>query len=88
MAVLAELQFLTPTAALVALAAIVPLAVLALADRRSARVRRLLGLPPTGLGARLVVPVAVCAVCGLVAFAAAQPVYRRSQRCLLSGSPR
>jgi hypothetical protein len=76
MAVLGELQFLTPTAALVALAAVVPLVVLALADRRSGRTRRLLGLPPTGLGARLIVPVAVCAVCGLVAFAAAQPVVR------------
>ena len=76
MAVLGELQFLTPTAALVALAAIVPLIVLALADRRSGRTRKLLGLPPAGLRARIVVPVAVCAVCGLVAFAAAQPVVR------------
>src|SRR5436190_2585272 len=76
MGVVAELQFLTPTAALVALAAIVPLAVLAFADRRAARTRTLLGLPPTGAVARLVVPVAVCAVCGLVAFAAAQPVMR------------
>jgi hypothetical protein len=76
MAVLAELQFLTPTAALVALAAIVPLAVLALTDRRSGRTRRLLGLPATGLAARLVLPIAVCGVCGLVAFAAAQPIVR------------
>jgi hypothetical protein len=76
MRVLAELQFLTPTAALIALGALLPLAVLALADRRSTRVRGVLGLPAAGLAGRLVVPVAVCAVCGLVAVAAAQPVVR------------
>jgi hypothetical protein len=73
---LAELQFLTPEAALVALGALVPLAALAFADRRSGRVRKMLGLPEEGLGGRLVVPLALCAVCGLLAFAAAQPVLR------------
>jgi hypothetical protein len=76
MGLLAELQFLTPEAALVALGALVPLAVFAFANRRSARVRELLGLPEEGRGGRLVVPLAVCAVCGLLAFAAAQPVLR------------
>jgi hypothetical protein len=76
MAPLAELQFLTPEAALISLAALLPLAVLAFAERRSARVRRLLGLPTAGIGGRLLVPVAVCALCGLLAFAAAQPVVR------------
>jgi hypothetical protein len=72
----AVLQFLTPQGALVALGALVPLAALALAERRSARVRKLLGLETAGLGGRLVVPVAVCTFCGLLAFAAAQPVVR------------
>jgi hypothetical protein len=76
MGLLADLQFLTPEAALVALGALVPLAALAFADRRSARVRNMLGLPGAGLGSRLVVPLSVCAVCGLLAFAAAQPVVR------------
>lgn len=76
MRLVADLQFLTPTAALVALGALVPLAVLALADRRSTRVRTALGLPAAGLAGRLVVPVAVCAACALVAVAAAQPVVR------------
>jgi hypothetical protein len=76
MGVVAGLQFLTPTAALVALGALLPLAVLALADRRSTRLRTILGLPAAGLAGRLVVPVAVCAACGLVAVAAAQPVVR------------
>jgi hypothetical protein len=76
MRVLADLQFLTPTAALVALGALLPLAALALADRRSTRVRSVLGLPAAGLAGRIVAPVAVCAACGLVAVAAAQPVVR------------
>jgi hypothetical protein len=76
MGLLAELQFLTPEAALVALAALVPLALVALGDRRSARVRKLLGLAEEGFESRVVVPVAVCAACGLLAVAAAQPVVR------------
>jgi hypothetical protein len=76
MAALAELQFLTPEAALVALGALVPLAALAFAGRRSAGVRKVLGLPEAALRGRLVVPLAVSAVCGLLAFAAAQPVLR------------
>ena len=38
--------------------------------------RTLLGLPAAALPGRLVVPVSVCAACGLVAVAAAQPVVR------------
>jgi hypothetical protein len=76
MGVVAELQFLTPVAALVALGAVVPIVVLALADRRAARVRAALGLPAAAPAARLVVPAAACALCGLLAFAAAQPVVR------------
>jgi hypothetical protein len=76
MGVLAELQFLTPVAALVALAVLVPLAAMAVADRRSTRVRTVLGLPAAAFARRAAVPVAVCAACGLVAVAAAQPVVR------------
>ena len=76
MGVLGELSFLTPAAALVALGALVPLAVLLLTKRRAASVRRVLGLPDGSRAARLQVPVAVCAICGLVAVAAAQPVVR------------
>jgi hypothetical protein len=76
MGVVAELQFLTPVAALVALGALVPLAVLAVSDRRAARVRAALGLPADDLRSQLAVPVAVCVLCGLLAFAAAQPVVR------------
>jgi hypothetical protein len=76
MGVLADLRFLTPAAGLVALGVLVPLAALLLSERRAARVRALLGLPQARLAGRLQAPVAVCAVCGLVAIAAAQPVVR------------
>ncbi len=71
-----DLGFLTPEAALIGLAGIVPLAVLALGRRRADRLRLLLGLERAGLVGRLEVPAAVCAVSGLLAVAAAQPVVR------------
>ncbi|MFN2470393.1 MAG: hypothetical protein ABR583_05270 [Gaiellaceae bacterium] len=65
--------FLTPLAALAGLAAVVPLAALVLASRRSARIAAALGLRP--VPARWVVTgVAIGALGLLVAVAAAQPV--------------
>jgi hypothetical protein len=73
---LAELVFLTPRGALVALAAAVPLALVLSTERRSDRVRALLRLEAPSALSRLEVPVAVVAVCALLALAAAQPVVR------------
>jgi von Willebrand factor type A domain len=72
-----QIDFLTPLAALVGLAAVVPLVAWVVADRRVARVRAGLRLrPPRGRGrwAR----VAVAATLALVALAAAQPVLSSS----------
>ena len=71
------MQFLTPYAALFALVAVIPLAALALTQRRAGAVRRVLGL--RGPGRRALVPVVLALVllpC-LVAVAAAQPVVVR-----------
>ena len=71
------MQFLTPYAALFALVAVIPLAALALTQRRADAVRRVLGL--RGPGRRALVPVVLALVllpC-LVAVAAAQPVVVR-----------
>jgi von Willebrand factor type A domain len=74
------LTWLTPTAALVALAALLPLAAAAAGARRAARVRSTLGLGPPGprtLAARLV-PAALAI--GLLGLAAAQPAIRHGSR--------
>jgi hypothetical protein len=71
-----RLGFLTPTAALIALAGVVPLVLALLNHRRSTRLRALLGLSRSGTARRLEVPVAVFALTGLLGFAAAQPVVR------------
>jgi len=68
------LSFLTPTAALLALAAVVPLAAFALFERRAGRVRAALRLPEPGRWRRAPVAVALAAVPGLLALAASQPV--------------
>jgi hypothetical protein len=73
---LGELRFLTPAAALVALAGLVPLVLLVLTERRGQRVRAPLGLAEAGILGRLEVPAAVFALSGLLGFAAAQPVLR------------
>ena len=73
---LATLHFLTPTAALVALAGLAPLALLALTERRGHRLRTALGLPAARLLGRLEVPAAVGAISVLLGLAAAQPVLR------------
>jgi hypothetical protein len=73
---LAGLVFLTPRGALVALAVAVPLALVLLTEYRAGRLRSLLRLDEPSTLSRLEVPVAVCAVCGLLGIAAAQPVVR------------
>jgi len=73
------ISFLTPLDALFALAAAVPLAALAVTERRSGRIRRLLALP--GVRGRALVPTAVALVLLLllVGVAAAQPVVVRER---------
>jgi hypothetical protein len=68
------MAFLTPTAALVALAVVIPLAAHGLLERRARRVSRHLTLTPPPFRSRLGVPVAIVAVAGLLGLAAAQPV--------------
>lgn len=79
MVALFGVTFLTPVDALFALAAAAPLAALALTERRSGRIRALLGLRAPGR--RTIVQVSSALVClpVLVAVAAAQPVVVRQQ---------
>jgi hypothetical protein len=72
-----RLTFLTPTAALIALAALLPLAAAALAAGRADRVRMLLRLARPSR-ARRVVPLAAIALAAvLLGLAAAQPILER-----------
>ena len=73
---LGALTFLSPSAGLIAVAVVLPLAAFALAERRVDRVRRLLRLaPPGAAGWRAVVP-ALAAVPLVLGLAAAQPALR------------
>ena len=74
-----SLSFLTPAAALVALAGLVPLAVFVARERRARGVRSVLGLtePPAGPGRALLA--ALVAIPVLTGVAAAQPVLDRSK---------
>jgi hypothetical protein len=70
-----RIEFLTPWGALVALAAVIPLAVLVLGRRRSRRAATALGLEPATARVWLLAPAACIAVAvGLLGVAAAQPV--------------
>ena len=71
-----RVDLLTPEAAAVALAVLVPLLALAVATRRGARARRAVGLAPLGYRGVVAPAVAVALACGLLAVAAAQPVLR------------
>ena len=71
--------FLSPSGALVALAAIVPLGAFVLFEQRMRRVTRTLGVEPPPLARRLSVPLALATSAVLVALAAAEPVLGVSQ---------
>jgi hypothetical protein len=66
--------FLSPLAALVALAVVLPLGAYALLELRSRRVSGRLGLTLPPLGSRFGIPVALAVVAALLGIAAAQPV--------------
>jgi hypothetical protein len=68
------MSFLSPLAALVAVAVVLPLAAHALLELRARRVSRHLGLEPPPFRSRLGVPGAIAVVAGLLGIAAAQPV--------------
>jgi hypothetical protein len=68
------ISFLTPTDGLFALAALVPLAAAAVTERRSGRIRALLGVRRPGLRGLVPVATALVLLPALVAVAAAQPV--------------
>ncbi len=70
-------SFLTPLAAVFAVAVAAPLAALLLTERRSERVRAVLGLDGPGRRAFVPVVVAIALLPALVAVAAAQPVVVR-----------
>jgi Ca-activated chloride channel homolog len=71
-----SLVFLTPSAALVVFAAVLPLLAVAVAGRRVAAARRQLRLPAPAPVRRLGTVVALVAVIALLALAAAQPALR------------
>jgi len=68
------MSFLSPLAALVAVAVVLPLAANALLELRARRVSRRLGLEPPPLRTRLGIPGAIVVVAGMLGIAAAQPV--------------
>jgi hypothetical protein len=72
-------SFLTPLAALFALAAALPLIAFLAAERRSSRIRRGLSLPSPQRRAVLPVAIALTLLTSLVAVAAAQPVVVRQK---------
>ena len=72
-------SFLTPSAALFALAAALPLAAFLAGERRSGQIRRLLSLPAPRRRTVLPVAVALALLTSLVAVAAAQPVVVRQR---------
>jgi hypothetical protein len=73
------IDLLTPTAALIALLGLVPLALALVVDRRNVRSRALLGLPEPPRSTRWTLPTAIAVVVVLLGLAAAQPVLRQSQ---------
>jgi hypothetical protein len=71
-----ELSFLTPSAALIGLTVMLPLAALWIRERRFGQLRRAIGLEPPARPWRLGRATALAAVFGLLALAAAQPAVR------------
>lgn len=77
--VVGGVTFLTPLDTLFALAAVLPLAALAVTERRSRTIRRALALPSPRRRAAISVAVALVLLVSLVAVAAAQPVVVRPE---------
>ena len=77
---LASITLLTPLGALAALAVAVPLAALGLVERRSRRAAAAIGLRPDRARSTAVRAVLVITACGLLAAAAAQPVWQTTHR--------
>jgi hypothetical protein len=75
----AGVSFLTPLDALFALAAVVPLAALAVSERTAARIRRALAVRGPGRSRAVPAAAALVVLTALVAAAAAQPVVVRRQ---------
>jgi hypothetical protein len=73
-----DINFLTPVGALLAVAAVLPLAAVALLWRRAARLRRSLGLPERPRRWLAVPVLAAAAAATLLGLAAAQPVLERT----------
>lgn len=71
-------EFLTPAGALLALAAVVPVAAFLAISSRAKRVREALGLDELPSALRLVPLVSVLVVAGLLGLAAAQPLLQRT----------
>lgn len=78
-----SVHFLTPTAGLVALAVVLPLALVAVGELRNRRARAALGLVAPRPAARLELPVAILLLGAALGLAAAQPVLR-SQKARLT----
>jgi hypothetical protein len=74
-----DIRFLTPLAALFALAALVPLAVFLRRQRRASRIRTALRLTEPSRASRVPLALALAAVPGLLGLAAAQPVVEQSR---------
>jgi hypothetical protein len=74
-----DIRFLTPWAALFALAALVPLAVFLVRQRRARRIRAALTLQEPSLASRVPLALALAAVPGLIGLAAAQPIIEESR---------
>ena len=73
-----SIDFLTPLGGLLALAVLVPLAVLLLVSKRAERIRQALRLPELPAGERLVPLGALVALGALLGLAAAQPLLERT----------
>ncbi|MGE5273482.1 MAG: hypothetical protein ACM3QU_06950 [Verrucomicrobiota bacterium] len=73
------IHLLTPSATLIALLGLAPLAVTLAVERRNARARTVLGLPGASRAARWTLPIAIGALVAVLGLAAARPVVGRSQ---------
>ena len=78
-----SLHFLTPEAAAIILAGLVPLALVAVVERRNARTRALLGLPEPDRRNRYGLAAAVALLATVLGLAAAQPVLRQDRSRLV-----